>query len=95
MIIPKFSHQQQQALYISDLKIAAYKPEIPADQYRQLLRELNDKLRAMVMFRRNWCKKAVLALKEGKPYCVFVSGIGGIGIFHGIKLIHSAFLLGS
>ena len=44
------------------------------------------------MFNRDWCKKAVLALKEGKPvelYHVFLSGPGGVGISHMIKLIHS------
>ena len=51
--------------------------EIPADEYRNLLRALNDKQRVMVMFHRDWCKKAVLALKQGKPiepYRVFLSG---------------------
>ncbi len=44
------------------------------------------------MFHRNWCKKAVIALKHGKPiepYRVFVSGPGGVGKTHVIKLIHS------
>ena len=63
-----------------------------ADEYRRLLRELNDKQRAIVMFHRNWCKKAVLALKQGKPidpYRVFLSGPGGVGKSHVIRLIHS------
>ena len=41
------------------------------------------------MFHHNWCKKAVVALKEGKPvepYHVFLSGPGGIGKSHVIKL---------
>ena len=65
---------------------------IPADQYREMLRELNDKQRSIVMFHRNWCKKAVIALKQGKPvepYRVFLSGPGGVGKSHVIKLIHS------
>ena len=65
---------------------------IAADEYRRLLRELNDKQRAMVMFHRDWCKKAVLALKQGKPiepYRVFLSGPGGVGKSHVIRLIHS------
>ena len=65
---------------------------IPADQYRQMLRELNDKQRSIVMFHRNWCKKAVIALKQGKPiepYRVFLSGPGGVGKSHVINLIHS------
>ena len=44
------------------------------------------------MFHRDWCKKAVIALKQGKPieaYRVFVSGPGGVGKSHVIRLIHS------
>ena len=44
------------------------------------------------MFHRDWCKKAVIALKEGKPvepFRVFLSGPGGVGKSHVIKLIHS------
>ena len=40
--------------------------EIPPDHYRQLLKELNSKQWDMVMFHRDWCRKAVIALKEGK-----------------------------
>ena len=41
------------------------------------------------MFHRDWCKKAELALKEGKPvepHHVFLSGVGKS---HVIKLVHS------
>ena len=44
------------------------------------------------MFHRNWCKKAVVALKQGKPiepYQVFMSGPGGVGKSHVIRLINS------
>ena len=71
---------------------AANKQEIPADAYRKLLRGLNAKQRQVVMFHRDWCKKAVIALKQGKPiepYHVFVSGPGGVGKSHVIRLIHS------
>ena len=71
---------------------ATNQQEIPPDQYRQYLRELNEQQRAIVMFHHDWCKKAVVALKEGKlvkPYCVFLSGPGGVGKSHVIKLIHS------
>jgi len=58
--------------------------EIPPDHYRprKLLKELNSKQRDMVMFHHDWCRKAVIALKEGKriePYHVFLSGPGGVG----------------
>ena len=44
------------------------------------------------MYHRNWCKKTVIALKNGKPivpYRVFLSGPGGVGKSHVIRLIHS------
>ena len=71
---------------------AANKEEIPADEYRRLLRGLNEKQRGIVMFHRNWCKKSVIALKNGEsivPYRVFLSGPGGVGKSHVIRLIHS------
>ena len=43
----------------------ANKEEIPADEYRMLLRGLNEKQKAIVMFHRNWCKQAVIAMKNG------------------------------
>ena len=71
---------------------AANRGKIPPDEYRKLLRDLNTKQRQIVMFHRNWYKKAVIALKQNKPiepYRVFVSGPGGVGKSHVIKLIHS------
>ena len=71
---------------------AANRHEIATDEYRRLLRELNVKQKAIVMFHRNWCKKAIIALKQGKsiePYRVFLSGPGGVGKSHVIRLIHS------
>ena len=71
---------------------AANQQEIPPDQYRQYLKELNDQQRSIVMFHHDWCRKAVIALKEGKPvepYHVFLSGPGGVGKSHVMKLIHS------
>ena len=71
---------------------SANKQEIPPEQYRQYIRDLNDEQRSIVMFHRDWCKKAVLALKQNKPvepYYVFLSGPGGVGKSHVIKLIHS------
>ncbi len=63
--------------------------EIPSDEYRKLLRGLNSKQKQIVMFHRNWCKKAVKHGKPIEPYRVFVSGPGGVGKTHVIKLIHS------
>ena len=44
---------------------------IAPDEYRQLLRGLNDKQRDIVMFHRKWCKEAVLSMSKQekiKPY---------------------------
>ena len=71
---------------------AANQLEIPRDQYREYMRGLNEHQRSIVMFHRDWCKKAILALKEGKPvepYHVFLSGPGGVGKSHVIKLVYS------
>ena len=65
---------------------AASQLEIPPDQYREYMRSSRDPLLC------DWCKKAVLALKEGKPveHChVFLSGPGGVGKSHVITLVHS------
>ena len=69
---------------------AANEHEIPAEQYRQYIREMNDQQKSIVLFHRDWCKKAVLALKANKPvesYHVFLSDPGGVGKSHVIKLI--------
>ena len=63
--------------------------EIPPHKYRRLLRELNNKQKAIVMYHRNWCKKAIVALCNGtpvQPYRVFMSGPGGVGKSHIIRL---------
>ncbi len=68
---------------------AANKEIIPPEEYRQLFRQLNDKQR---LYHRNWCKNAIIALKAGKPvkpYRVFLSGPGGVGKSHVIRIIQS------
>ena len=71
---------------------AANPAVIPPDEYRELMRGLNSKQRAMIMYHRHWCKQTVLAMKKGehiKPYRVFLSGPGGVGKSHVIRLIQS------
>ena len=71
---------------------AANSEIISPEEYRKLIRGLNSKQRAMVMYHREWCKRAVQALKSGEqiePYRVFLSGPGGVGKSHVIKLIQS------
>ena len=44
---------------------ASSSQEIAADKYRNLLRQLNDKQRTMVMFHCNWCKQPSLSPCQG------------------------------
>ena len=90
--MPIYLHLQTVVVLHARFETAASKQEIQPSQYRELMRGLNAKQRQMVMFHRRWCKKAVLALKQGRPiepYFVFLSGPGGVGKSHVIKLIHS------
>ena len=69
-----------------------HKQELPAEEYRVIMRQLNDKQLEIVKFHRRWCKQAVVAIKHGqlvKPYRVFLSRPGGVGKSHVIKLIQS------
>uniref|UniRef100_A0A1X7UTX0 ATP-dependent DNA helicase n=1 Tax=Amphimedon queenslandica TaxID=400682 RepID=A0A1X7UTX0_AMPQE len=53
---------------------------------------LNSKQREMVMYNRDWCKRAVVALCNNahiEPYPVFLSGPGGVGKSHVIRLSQS------
>ena len=72
---------------------AANKEIIPPDVYQQMLQQLNNKQREFnIMYHRNWCKSAVAALQNGqnvKPYKVFLSGPGGVGKSHVIRLVQS------
>jgi len=70
----------------------ANKEELPAEEYRTMMRQLNKKQLQIVMFHRKWCKEALVAMRNGcpvTPYRVFLSGPGGVGKSHVIKLIHS------
>ncbi|XP_019848907.1 PREDICTED: uncharacterized protein LOC109580300 [Amphimedon queenslandica] len=71
---------------------AAKKDVIAPDEYRSLMRGLNEKQRQIVFFHRKWCKEAILDLKKGnkvKPYHIFLSGPGGVGKSHVIRIIQS------
>ena len=61
-------------------------------QYNKYLQQLNEEQKTIVMYHRKWCKDTVLALKQNKPikpYCLFLSGPGGVGKSHVVKLIHT------
>ena len=60
-------------------------------EYRAMMRNLNVKQRQMIDVHRKWCKDMIYALKHNLPtpvYRIFLSGPGGVGKSHLIKLVH-------
>ena len=73
-------------------KAEADKKLLPPSEYRTMIRSLNDKQQQVVFYHRKWCKEAVVAMKENRkvePYRLFLSGPGGVGKTHVIRLIYS------
>ena len=61
-------------------------------EYREMMRHLNKEQRQIIMYNRTWCKNAIKAWKNNKniePYRIFLSGPGGVGKSHVIKIIQS------
>ena len=70
----------------------ARKELLTNQQYNRYMQHLNEQQKLVVMYHRKWCKETVLALKQNKPikpYCLFLSGPGGVGKSHVVKLIHT------
>ena len=70
----------------------ARKELLTNQQYNRYMKQLNEEQKTVVMYHRKWCKETVLALKQNKPikpYCLFLSGPGGVGKSHVVKLIHT------
>ena len=70
----------------------ARKELLTTQQYNKYMQHLNEDQKLVIMYHRKWCKEAVVALKENKPikpYCLFLSGPGGVGKSHVVKLIHT------
>ena len=70
----------------------ARKELLSTQEYNKYMRHLNEEQKIVVMYHRKWCKETVIALKQNKPiqpYCLFLSGPGGVEKSHVIKLIHT------
>ena len=70
----------------------ARKELLSTQEYNKYMQHLNEEQKIVVMYHRKWCKETVIALKQNKPiqpYCLFLSGSGGVGKSHVIKLIHT------
>ena len=60
------------------------------EEYLTAMRCLNQQQRELIMHHRKWCKETILASKSGTKlptYNIFLSGAGGVGKSHVIKLI--------
>ena len=70
----------------------ARKELLTTQKYNKYMQGLNEERKLVVMYHRKWCKETVIALKQNKPikpYCLFLSGPGGVGKSHALKLIHT------
>ena len=70
----------------------AEKNVLTPSEYREMMRQLNKEQRQIIMYNRAWCKNAIKAWKNNQniePYRIFLSGPGGVGKSHVIKIIQS------
>ena len=70
----------------------ARKELLTTQKYNKYMQDLNQEQKTVVMYHRKWCKESLLALKQNKPikpYYLFLSGPGGVGKSHVVKLIHT------
>ena len=68
----------------------ARKQGLTNQQYRSMFRHLNDEQKDFVMFNRQWCKDTVKRIKQQEPiepYHVYLSGPGGTGKSHVIRMV--------
>ena len=71
-------------------KAEALKDTISAEEYCVMMRKLNKEQREIVMFNRKWMKESIVKIKKGEvpeSYKIFLSGPGGTGKSHVIKMI--------
>ena len=93
--IDQIVNEQQQSKHDSlNLKYTkeARKELLTTVEYNKYMQQLNEEQKIVVMYHRKWCKETVLALKQNKPikpYCLFLSGPGGVEKSHVVKLIHT------
>ncbi|XP_078621306.1 uncharacterized protein LOC144887780 [Branchiostoma floridae x Branchiostoma japonicum] len=64
---------------------------LTSSTYRSMMRSLNAAQMEVVRVHRKWCKDSIYALQHDQPvpqYTLFLSGPGGVGKSHVIKIIH-------
>jgi hypothetical protein len=60
-------------------------------EYIPMMRSLNKQQLQVLKIHRKWCKDTIIALKRDLPntvYRIFLSGTGGVGKSHIIKLVY-------
>lgn len=60
------------------------------NEYRKCIRMLNKEQLSIIKFIRHWCKSSVCSIRKGKdiqPFHIYLSGPGGVGKSHVIKMI--------
>ena len=70
----------------------ARKELLTTQEYNKCMQQLNKEQKIIVMYHMKWCKDTVHALKQNKlvkPYCLFLSGPGGVGKSHVVKMLHT------
>ena len=72
-------------------KFEAQKDVLCSEEYCRMMRSLNKEQREIVIFNRTWIKESICKMKRGveaESYQIFLSGPGGSGKSHVIKMIH-------
>ena len=72
-------------------KFEAHKDILSNEEYCRMMRSLNQEQREIVLFNRCWIKESITKLKKGEDpesYQIFLSGPGGSGKSHVIRMIH-------
>ena len=84
------SHARSQTVH-DKFTAEANKEILNNEKYNKCMLQFNKEQREVVMFHRKWCKDSVFALNKNlpvKPYCLFLSGPGGVGKSFVVKMIH-------
>ena len=90
-IVKEVPQSQNELLSLKYTK-EARKELLSTQEYNKYMQWLNKEQKMVVMYHRKWCKETVLALKQNKlvkPYCLFLSGPGGVGKSHVVKMLHT------
>ena len=72
-------------------RFEAEKDFVSSEEYCKMMRSLNKEQKEIVMFNRTWIKESICKMKRGgepESYQIFLSGPGGSGKSHVIKMIH-------